>query len=42
EKEEWVGISGKQEISVPKLSEGVYFLEVQTEKIYKVIRILKQ
>ncbi|SFE67185.1 T9SS type A sorting domain-containing protein, partial [Thermoflexibacter ruber] len=41
EKEEWVGISGKQEISVPKLSEGVYFLEVQTEKCYKIIKVIK-
>jgi N-acetylneuraminic acid mutarotase len=41
EKEMEVGISGKYEIAIPKLSEGVYFLEVQTEKFAKVLRIVK-
>lgn len=42
EKEVWVGMSGKQEISLPLLSEGLYFLEVQTEQFSKVLRIVKQ
>jgi N-acetylneuraminic acid mutarotase len=41
EKEMEVGISGKYEIAVPKLSEGVYFLEVQSEQFYKILRIMK-
>jgi hypothetical protein len=41
EREVWIGASGRYALPLPQLVAGIYFLEVKTEKIYKIMHLIK-